>query len=397
MNVCEKEIMYGSTLLASICPVITSICSQPNKYPDPQLQASACLSLAKFMLVSEKFCEENLQLLFTLLERSPEAIIRANLIIALGDMSFRFPNTVEPWTPRMYARLHDESISVRSNTLTVLTHLILNDMIKVKGQISDMACCIVDSVDKIAGLAKLFFSELSKKGNTLYNVMPDIVSRLSDPEKGVEEEPFRTIMKYIFGLIEKDKLLESLVEKLCLRFRATRTERQWRDISFCLSLFPYSDRCLKKLSENFACWSDKLHEDNVYDNIITIFSAVKKGVGVSVGGEGRGAAKQMLEELEVKVEEAREKAVIDNKSKNNKASTHEEKDQKNKKGNRKIESSEEENEEEEDEEEEALPKSKKDLAKKSARKGRKRVEEQEDSEDDFQKDESKSLRRTRRR
>ena len=61
-----------------------------------------------------------------------------------------------------------------------------------------MACCIVDSVDKIAGLAKLFFSELSKKGNTLYNVMPDIVSRLSDPEKGVEEEPFRTIMKYIF-------------------------------------------------------------------------------------------------------------------------------------------------------------------------------------------------------
>ena len=179
----------------------------------------------------------------------------------------------------MYARLHDESVSVRSNTLTVLTHLILNDMIKVKGQISDMACCIVDSVDRIAGLAKLFFSELSKKGNTLYNVMPDIVSRLSDPEKGVEEEPFRTIMKYIFGLIEKDKLLESLVEKLCLRFRATRTERQWRDISFCLSLFPYSDRSLRKLSENFACWSDKLHEDNVYENIITIFGAVKKGVG----------------------------------------------------------------------------------------------------------------------
>ena len=46
-------------------------------------------------------------------------------------------------------------------------------------------------------------------------------------------------MKYIIGLIEKDKLLESLVEKLCLRFRATRTERQWRDISYCLSLFPY--------------------------------------------------------------------------------------------------------------------------------------------------------------
>ncbi len=41
------------------------------------------------------------------------------------------------------------------------------------------------------GLAKLFFAELAKKGNTLYNVMPDIVSRLSDPEVGIEEEQFR--------------------------------------------------------------------------------------------------------------------------------------------------------------------------------------------------------------
>ena len=58
---------------------------------------------------------------------------------------------------------------------------------------------------------------LSMLGNTLYNVMPDIVSRLSDPEVGIAEENFRTIMKYIIGLIEKDKLLESLVEKLCHR------------------------------------------------------------------------------------------------------------------------------------------------------------------------------------
>ena len=47
----------------------------------------------------------------------------------------------------------------------------------MKGQISDMAFCIVDSVKRISGLAKLFFAELSKKGNTLYNIMPDIISR----------------------------------------------------------------------------------------------------------------------------------------------------------------------------------------------------------------------------
>lgn len=43
----------------------------------------------------------------------------------------------------------------------------------------------------VSGLAKLFFAELAKKGNTLYNVMPDIVSRLSDPEVGIAEDQFR--------------------------------------------------------------------------------------------------------------------------------------------------------------------------------------------------------------
>lgn len=310
-HVCEKQILFGPTLLTSLTPLILTICSNPTKYPDPDLRASASLALAKFMLVSSDFCDKHLQLLFTVLEKATEPVIRANLIIALGDLSFRFPNTVEPWTPRMYARLHDDSLSVRSNTLTVLTHLILNDMIKVKGQISDMAFCIVDSVERISGLAKLFFAELSKKGNTLYNVMPDIVSRLSDPEKGIVEDHFRLIMKYIIGLIEKDKLLESLVEKLCHRFRATRTERQWRDIAFCLSLFPYSDRSIKKLADNFPCWSDKLHEDSVYDSICVIFAGVKKGVGVAVGGSGRSEAKQLMEELETKVEEARAKGVVD--------------------------------------------------------------------------------------
>ena len=101
---------------------------------------------------------------------------------------------------------------------------------QVKGQISDMALCTIDDETKISVLAKLFFTELARKGNALYNVMPDIISRLSDPDAGTEEDKFREIMKFIIGLIEKDKHLESLVEKLCQRVRVTKTERQWRDL-----------------------------------------------------------------------------------------------------------------------------------------------------------------------
>jgi hypothetical protein len=35
------------------------------------------------------------------------------------------------------------------------------------------------------------------QGNALYNILPDCISRLSDPEIGVEEEHFQTIMKWV--------------------------------------------------------------------------------------------------------------------------------------------------------------------------------------------------------
>jgi hypothetical protein len=47
----------------------------------------------------------------------------------------------------------------------------------------------------ISDMACMFFMELSQKGNTLYNVMPDIISRLSTPDLKLEEEKFKTIMK----------------------------------------------------------------------------------------------------------------------------------------------------------------------------------------------------------
>jgi condensin complex subunit 1 len=50
--------------------------------------------------------------------------------------------------------------------------------------------------------------------------------------------------------LSQDKQAEAIVEKLCQRFRLATEERQWRDISFCLSLLPFkSERSMKKLIE----------------------------------------------------------------------------------------------------------------------------------------------------
>ena len=53
--------------------------------------------------------------------------------------------------------------------------------------------------------------------------MPDIISRLSDPDVGLKDDvDFKSIMRFLFDFIQKDKQSESLVEKLCHRFKATR-------------------------------------------------------------------------------------------------------------------------------------------------------------------------------
>ncbi len=43
--------------------------------------------------------------------RAAEPGVRCNLVIALGDLAFRFPNLVEPWTAHLYQPLADPAPS----------------------------------------------------------------------------------------------------------------------------------------------------------------------------------------------------------------------------------------------------------------------------------------------
>lgn len=112
-------------------------------------------------------------MLFKILEISKDPTIRSNIVIALGDVAVCFSNIIDENSNELYKGLSDRDQVVKKNTLMVLTHLILNGMIKVKGQLGEMAKCLEDPDPRIADLAKLFFSELSTKDNAIYNNLPD--------------------------------------------------------------------------------------------------------------------------------------------------------------------------------------------------------------------------------
>uniref|UniRef100_A0A9L0TA77 Condensin complex subunit 1 n=1 Tax=Equus caballus TaxID=9796 RepID=A0A9L0TA77_HORSE len=276
-SICEMELLDGRQILAAFVPLVLKVCNNPGLYSNPELSVAASLALGKFCMISATFCDSQLRLLFTMLEKSSLPIVRSNLMVATGDLAIRFPNLVDPWTPHLYARLRDPAQQVRKTAGLVMTLLILKDMVKVKGQVSEMAVLLIDPAPHIAALAKNFFSELSHKGNAIYNLLPDIISRLSDPAGGVEEEPFHTIMKQLLSYITKDKQTETLVEKLCQRFRTARTERQYRDLAYCVSQLPLTERGLRKMLDNFDCFGDKLSDESIFSAFLSVVSKLRRG------------------------------------------------------------------------------------------------------------------------
>ncbi|NXY53962.1 CND1 protein, partial [Callaeas wilsoni] len=293
-SICETELLDGKHLFSAFVPLVLKICNNPGLYSDSALSAAAALTLGKVCMISSEFCDSHLRLLFTMMEKSTLPGVRSNLIIAAGDLAIRFPNLVEPWTSHLYARLRDPCPSVRQTAGLVMTHLILKDMVKVKGQVSEMATLLIDPEEAIVGVAQNFFGELANKGNAVYNLLPDIISHLSDPNSGIEEESFHTIMRHLFSYITKDKQTESLVEKLCQRFRTARTERQYRDLSHCLALLPVSERGLHKLQDNYDCFADKLQDPAVYNCFQTVLARFRRA-GI------KPETKALAEELEQKL------------------------------------------------------------------------------------------------
>ncbi|XP_056236156.1 condensin complex subunit 1 [Seriola aureovittata] len=276
-KICETELLAEENLLCAFLPLLVKVCSSPGRYSHPQLTTAACLALSQYMMISPSVCEENIRLMFTVLERSSLPVVRANAIIALGDLTVRFPNICEPWTQNLYARLSDEVPSVRQTAVTVLTQLVLKDVLKVKGQVSEVAVLLIDPEPHITSLALNFFNELATKDNAIYNLLPDIISRLSDPERGMSSEDFNTIMKQLFSYITKERQTESLVEKLCQRFRTAKTERQWCDLAMSLSLLSMCERGFKRLQECWECYSDKLTEPGVYQPLLSITAKLRRG------------------------------------------------------------------------------------------------------------------------
>ncbi|KAL7544117.1 hypothetical protein ACHAXR_013559 [Thalassiosira sp. AJA248-18] len=295
-EISENEIV-GRGMISLFTPMLLRVvANEEGTYSSPVLMQSATLALCKCMCISKAFCEKHLTLLFSVLAKAPndDQDLRANIVIALGDLAFRFPNEVEPYTPKIYACLRDKSTRVRRHTLMVLTHLILNDMVKVKGNVCEIALCLQDQETGIRDMARLLFHELSKRTNSpIYNLLPDIVSQLS--QLNLKQEVFREIMLFLLSFIKKDRQNEMLMEKLIQRFPKCTSINQKADLAYCIAQLKVNDKCIKCLNDTFKLYKDALFDEDVLKNFVSVVSKAKKNTKLDT--------KDAIEELESKLNE----------------------------------------------------------------------------------------------
>lgn len=293
-------------LIAIYAPFVVQLCSHPAVVQGPELLRGAALAaLTRFMVLDVKFCEDHLKLIFARLKVESDKGTRAAIIVALGDLAFRFPNAVEPWTEHLYGikewgnSLHDTDAGVRQHAITVLSHLVLNDMMKVKGHISEMARCLEDPDPRVAGVAKLFFHELAQKhGNPVYNLLTDLLSRLSRDED-ISPDAFKRIMTRLVGFIDKERQAESLCEKMCARFAEAvlaETPKPARDIAFCISQLNLSEKAFKKFTEAWKQYEAALYDHEVHASFIALCQKQKRAA--------KPEAKQFIEAYEAKLNES---------------------------------------------------------------------------------------------
>merc|ERR1719424_207336 len=261
----ETRILYNTkSALSRTRPLILKGLCDPQQRSNPVLRRAAAISLCKYMTVSKRFCQEHLQLLFSVLfpkgkdggllasgedaegaasdsatrgsgasELLEDLTLRQSLLVAVGDLLFRHPNVVEPWTDRLYSALGApngstadaiaKATDLRLTAFLVLTHLVLNDMMKPRATFLCRALWLTACPhESTARVARILFQELSKRSNAvIYNLLPQIISELADQKEGARERESTSSaedrVSWVMQFIEKEKHVEGLVEKLSHR------------------------------------------------------------------------------------------------------------------------------------------------------------------------------------
>ena len=273
-------------LISKYVPMIITIAKSTLKCKSEELESnmllykSAIMSYCKLMLINQDFCKNNISFIFDLLNNDTiPSDLKLNVCLSFGDLVNRFPNIMISEVNKFFDGLHSPHKDVVKYTLTVISHLVLNDMLKMKGEVVDI-CMLLDHKDPtIRTHVKTFFNEINNKGNNvIYNIIPKALARLSNEFKSLDYSKFKTIAITLLKYVDKEKHIEGLMDKLFVKLKNSQDTLEWRNNTFVLSELNYNtEKTLVKFLQSYSEIIDKNDDSpEVKENLAKIFSKLEK-------------------------------------------------------------------------------------------------------------------------
>ena len=287
----------GSSAIGAYVPFVAQLLSKcRSSFTYAPLRNSLALCVTKLMLCSERFCRSNLRAVVAWSRDAPESSVRCTLAVGLADLAVRWPNAVEPYTDVLYARLSDSSTRVRKQVMLSLSHLILCDMVKIRGNVADVARCLADDDAEVRDAAKRLFAEWAKRGpNNVAGVALDVATTLLTTN--IPLDRYRAIMTYLLSFVEREKHVSSMMERLVLRFATDDSTRVGRGLACCCALLPPHAKALKALVDNLAAFKAAAASDS--ECAASILEALlKQKKGADKGGELKGELAEKVTAVE---------------------------------------------------------------------------------------------------
>jgi non-SMC mitotic condensation complex subunit 1 len=151
--------LVSTTLVPAISESTNAAKKQPTNVPVPSnVRAHAFLTLGKLCLRDPIMAKSSIALFVQELSpKSPSSTpsIRVNALVVLGDLTVRYTSLVDRHIPAIAATMGDPSPLVRRTAIVLLTQLILEDYVKVRGGIFiRLATCLADSNSTVRDAAE---------------------------------------------------------------------------------------------------------------------------------------------------------------------------------------------------------------------------------------------------
>ena len=277
----ESSFLEGN-IMKQFLSLLTKSLSSEKKCNNILLHKSYILCLCKLMCINENFCKQNITPIFSLLTSETFIDIKPNICVAYADFFNKFSNIVQVHLKDYFKCLRDNKSSdiMKRYIMTIISHLVLNDMLKLKGEIVDICFLLDNSQDnKLKDIIYFFLYEINKKGNnTVYNILLKAINRIITEYRDENYEKIKNVIKLLVKFIDKEKQVDNLLDKLFIRLKESEDVFEWRVISFCLCLLNLTDKHAIKFLELFILIREKIEHDNlVQENFNVVFNKVKKG------------------------------------------------------------------------------------------------------------------------